>query len=89
MGVGLIVVFALGAAVIKLLLHDFVVPIMYLRRGGVLAAWSDSAVELPGNLLTFFLYFLMKILIGIVIGFLAISLTCLTCCLRWSPTSAR
>lgn len=40
---------------------------------------------LSGNGLTFFLYFLMKVVIGIAVGFLAMGATCLTCCIVAIP----
>ena len=40
---------------------------------------------LAGNGSPFVLYFLMKILIGLVVGVLALATTCLTCCIALIP----
>lgn len=72
--------------IISVLLADFVVPIMYLRRIPVLAAWREfSASMLAGNAPLFALYFLMKIAIGMIVGFCAFAALCLTCCLAAIP----
>ncbi len=73
-------------AVVELLLHDFVVPIMY-RRGiptveafGVL--WRDI---LPGNGWTLVLFYLMKCVLGLASVVVVLLGTCLTCCLAALP----
>ncbi len=80
-GIPLLLVFLLASAIIGVLLHDFVVPAMYLRRQGVLEAWGTVHREvLRGQTGTLVLYFLMKIVLAIAIGILALLGTCLTCC---------
>jgi hypothetical protein len=52
----------------------------------VLEAWGTVRREvLPGNLGTIILYFLMKIVLVVGVGFIAIVVTCLTCCLAALP----
>jgi hypothetical protein len=73
-------------AIVSTLLADFVVPIMYLRRLPVITAWrAFHAGLLSGNVPYFVVYLLMKILIGIVVGFCALALFCLTCCIAGLP----
>ncbi len=77
---------AITAILIDLCLNHFVVPIMYLRRMGVLAAWSVFRWDfLRGRSGTFFLYVLFQILMGMAIGMLALLATCFTCCLTIVP----
>ena len=85
-GIVMFLAFGLTMAVISVFLTDFVVPIMYLRRITVMAAWREfSSSMLAGNTLPFVLYFLMKIVIGLVVGVLALMATCLTCCIAVIP----
>jgi len=85
-GVFMFLTFALTMGVISVFLRDFVVPIMYLRRIPVMAAWREfSSSMLAGNTLPFVLYLLMKIVIGLVVGVLAMMATCLTCCIAVVP----
>ncbi len=80
-GIPLMVLFSLTAGLISLCLTHFVVPIMYLRRIGVMAAWDEFRHELLADRVgTFVLYVLFQIVIGIAIGVLALLATCLTCC---------
>ncbi len=74
----------LGATV--MMLGDFVVPIMYMRRIGVLEAWRVWFREmLSGNLGTFVLYFLFKIVILMSVTALTLVALCGTCCLILIP----
>ncbi len=85
-GVVMLLAFGLTMAVISVFLTDFVVPIMYLRRITVMAAWREfSSSMLAGNTLPFVLYFLMKIVIGLVVAILAAMAMCLTCCIVLIP----
>ena len=73
-------------SIIAILLEEFVVPTMYLRNARVMHAWRIVRAEvLAGNLGTIILYFLMKIVLAIAIGVIAIIATCLTCCLAAIP----
>lgn len=85
-GLPLLLLLALGIGIVQVLLLDFVVPVMYLRRVGVREAWSRVRDELlAGRLGLFALYFLMKIALGIGIGLVAALAVCLTCCLAALP----
>jgi len=85
-GVPLLLVFLIASSIIGVLLHDFVVPAMYLRRQGVLAAWSNVRREvLAGRMSTLVLYFLMKIVLAMAIGILGVLAICLTCCCAALP----
>ena len=69
-----------------MLFEDFVVPAMYLRRQRVLEAWSAVRREvLAGQVGTIILYFLMKLVLAVGVGFIALVVTCLTCCLAALP----
>jgi hypothetical protein len=81
-----LVLLAVFAGVVSLFLHDFVVPIMFLRRNGLAAAWREFTGQLlPGRLPMFVLYILFRIVIAIVLGALTIGLTCATCCIALIP----
>ncbi|HEY7326140.1 MAG TPA: hypothetical protein VH592_00765 [Gemmataceae bacterium] len=84
--IGGLLVAALVSGVITLFLNDFVVPIMYLRRIGVLGAWREfGASMLADHVGTFVLYFLFKILLAIIVGFLTLTLMCCTFCIGFIP----
>jgi hypothetical protein len=85
-GLGGFLVVALVSGVINLFLTDFVVPIAYLRRLGVMAAWREFRVSmLAGHAGTFVLYVLFKIVIAIGVGLVAALLTCCTLCIAAIP----
>jgi hypothetical protein len=74
------------SGVITLFLNDFVVPIMYLRRLGVMAAWHEfGSSMLAGHIGTFVLYVLFKILLGMIVGFLMLTVMCCTLCIGFIP----
>jgi hypothetical protein len=78
--------FALVMGVIGVLLKDFVVPIMYLRRIPVLGAWRIfSDTLLRGHSVAFVVYLLVKFLLSVAVGFLALGITCATCCVAIIP----
>ncbi len=81
-----LVVVGFALIVVTLLLDDFVVPTMYLRRVPVMSAWSIARAELfAGNVGTLVLFYLMKIVLGLVIGVLGILMICGTCCIGALP----
>jgi hypothetical protein len=85
-GGGLLILVLIAAAIVALLLEDFVVPTMYLNDQTVLAAWRTAREELfAGNVGPIVLFYLMKILLGLAIGTVALLATCLTCCLAAIP----
>jgi hypothetical protein len=87
LGIPAVVLMALFCGVIHLFLVDFVVPIMYLRRQGVMASWSEFRWELlRGRKGKFTLYFLFRaIVLTIIVGFIALAATCATCCCAALP----
>jgi hypothetical protein len=85
-GISGIVVVGIASGLVTLFLNDFVVPIMYLRRIGVIEAWSVFRTSmLAGNAGTFALYVLFKIVLAISIGLLAVILICCTFCIAAIP----
>jgi hypothetical protein len=85
-GIPLALLIALVASLINLFLLDFVVPIMYLRRLPVVAAWGVFRdVFLADRVGTLVLYVLFKIVIAICVGMLAFLVTCATCCIAALP----
>lgn len=67
---------------IHAVLRDFVVPIMYLRGVRTLEGWRILRREiLPGHVVDFVLFYLVKFGLGIVIGLIPLVACCLTCCL--------
>ena len=60
---------------------DFVVPIMFLRSLGCLAAWRQFMTTLSANKLRFALYLLFQIVIAIAIGAIIGLGFCIGCCL--------
>ena len=87
LGIPALILFALACGVIHLFLDDFVVPIMYIRRQGVMASWSEFRWDLlHGRKGKFALYFLFRaIVLGMLLGFIAVAVTCATCCCAALP----
>jgi hypothetical protein len=74
--------------IIKKLTVDFVVPVMFLRRSGCLAAWREFYRLLCAHIGTFVLYLLFSLVLAIAIGLvvgLVFLLTCCVCCLALVP----
>ncbi len=85
-GIGVLFPTLLGSWIAHVVLRDFVVPAMYLRPQPVLAGFSSVWEEIMRpHLGIVVLYFIVKILLGLVIGLLAVIVTCLTCCLAALP----
>jgi len=72
--------FGLVFAVIGKLLKDFVVPIMFLRRSGCVAAWREFLRLLGDNLGNFVVYLLFQIVLAMAIGMIILFVILLTCC---------
>jgi hypothetical protein len=85
-GIPLLMLFFLAAGVLHLFLFDFVVPIMYLRRQGVMRSWGDFyrsiLVEHPGALV---LYVLFQVVMGFVLAVLTVLFCCGSLCLALLP----
>lgn len=70
------------AAVLGSILSNLVVPVMYLRRIRVLAAWGAVIRELVAeNLGSVILFLIMRFLLGMVTGVLVLVAIICTCCL--------
>jgi hypothetical protein len=83
LGLAVLWAIAIGitVAIIKKLLLDFVVPIMYLRTASVRAAWRefmDLGRENPGRIV---LYLLFSLLLAMLIGMGILVLVLITCCI--------
>ncbi len=85
-GIPLLILFSITVGLIGLFLSHFVVPIMYLKRIGVMAAWDEFRHELLADRIsTFVLYVIFQFVIGMAIGVIAMVVTCLTCCVAALP----
>jgi hypothetical protein len=83
---GLFLLGAIAFAIIGLLLHDFVVPIMYRWNLGTSAAWARLRQDLlPGNGWRFLGFYLMTFLLWIPAVILILLGCCLTCCMVLLP----
>jgi hypothetical protein len=73
--------------VVKVLTEDFVVPIMYLRRTGVKAAWKECLALLSARPGVIILYLLFLFIIDLILGTLSflciMSACCVFCCVTW------
>jgi hypothetical protein len=65
---------------VKKLLVDFVVPIMFLRTPSVRAAWREWLGLAGANVGRFVLYLLFSVVIAMVIGTLILVVVIATCC---------
>jgi hypothetical protein len=77
----LIFLLAIVCWVVKRIIEDFLVPIMYQR--GILwrEGWSETAALISGNAGVFILYFLFRIVLGIAAGIVVLAVVLLTCCI--------
>jgi hypothetical protein len=83
---GFFLVFALVYGVFMAVVKDFAVPVMYVRNLRPMDALAVFRRELlPGNLGSFVLFYLMKIVLGIAAGFVVLIGTCATCCIASLP----
>jgi len=72
-------------AIANSILRNFVAPIMYHFNVPCTAAWSQFFGLLRGNIGALVGFFLIRIVYFMVLGFLAILVGCLTCCLGFLP----
>jgi hypothetical protein len=70
---------------IGFLLEDLIIPIMYVRRCGCMEAWREFRSVFDGYGGTLILYFLFKIVLGFVVGLLAMLVACVLCCIVILP----
>jgi len=77
---------ALFLGLLKLLLRDFVVPIMYKRDLTALDAFRVFRQNiLTGRVGPLFLFYLMALVMGLAAAILIVLGTCITCCLAALP----
>jgi len=85
-GACLLVPVALFLGLLKLLLRDFVVPIMFKRGLPAMEAFRILRKEiLPGRVLPMVLFYLMTLAMGLASAILVVLVTCLTCCIAGLP----
>ncbi len=72
-------------AVFQLVLYDFVVPVMYLRRTTFVPAWREVSALLGGMAGTVALYVLVRFAMGIVVGIATFLSVFVTCCIAAIP----
>jgi hypothetical protein len=76
----------LPAAIVSLLLDDFVVPLMVVRNTRVKDAWAACRSEvLAGNVGGLVLFYLLRMVLGVAIAMVTSILTCVTCCMTVIP----
>ncbi len=71
---------AVVVGIIKKLLVDFVVPIMYLRTASVRAAWREFVSLCRMNLGRIAVYLLFSLLLAMILGMMVLAVVLLTCC---------
>ncbi len=62
-------------------LIDFVVPLMFLRGGSCLSAWSEFFALVTAHFWNFVLYLLFCIVLNMAIGVIVLMAILLTCCI--------
>jgi uncharacterized membrane protein YidH (DUF202 family) len=80
LGVGMVVL-GLCFLLIRKLMTDFIVPIMFVRGNSCLDAWKELYQLVAANFGGFVLYFLFQIVIGIAIGVMVLIAVLVTCCI--------
>jgi hypothetical protein len=86
LGFALLLPLAIFFALVGWCTNNFIVPLMYLRRQTVLAAWQEfRSTLLPGNVGYILLFLLMQLLVRFGIGIISAILGCLTCCIGFFP----
>jgi len=81
-GGSLFFIFIITVIIIYSVMCDFIIPIMYKKNVVIIKAFRIFKNDLlSGNVGSFLLFYLMKILVGIAIGILVLAAFCLTCCI--------
>lgn len=75
----------LVALFVGLVLEDFVVPILWLRRTGALPAVREALTFLSTHLGMFVLYVLLKFVLALCIFLVSCIAVCVTCCIAALP----
>lgn len=77
---------AVPVSILMALLDDFVVPLMVVRNAPVSEAWKLCRAEvLAGNVGGLFIFYVLRFILAIGSAIIAMTLTCLTCCLTAVP----
>ncbi|MGQ9729801.1 MAG: DUF7544 domain-containing protein [Candidatus Zipacnadales bacterium] len=84
----LILIAGIILGLVRALTCDFVLPLMYLNRIGVIEGWSRFWELLWDNKVGFLVYFLMKILITVVLGLVSLILGCCGLLVAFLPIAA-
>ena len=71
----------LMAVAAVVLMEDFVLPLMWLRRQGCVAAWMEFLQLLGSRIGAFIVYLLLRLGLGILIGIALIIAIFATCCI--------
>jgi hypothetical protein len=77
----LVIPIALFWALVGFLNGEFVVPILYRQRRGVLAAWGTFLRLASAHFGEFLLFLLLRLVVGFACGVVVLLLVLLTCCL--------
>lgn len=72
--------FFLTMAGLLAFLNDFVVPLMLLKRQGVMAAWGEFLELFKAQVGTFALYLLFRLALTLAISYVVLMACCLLCC---------
>jgi len=70
---------------IDVFLQDFVTPIMYLKGGGVMAAWGEFRGLLGEHMWPIVLYLHVKAALLLVVVMISIAIGCVLCCIACLP----
>ena len=79
----IVAIFIMG--LIGLAIEDFVVPLMYVRDCSVGAAWREFSALLGARPGAFALYVLIRLFVSFVVGLIAVTICCATCCIVLLP----
>ena len=77
MFIGLIIIFGYHS----LFLKDFVVPIMYKQRVGVIRGWANFLTLFGRHFFTFIIYGLFIFVLGIAVVITVVLFALITCCI--------
>ena len=85
-GISLAAAGGLCLILVDVVLHDFVIPIMYVRSVGAAAGFGLFRRELlRGHVSSVFLFYVMRVVLGVAMWFMTVMAVCLTCCMAALP----
>ncbi|MFT5125597.1 MAG: hypothetical protein ACI9TH_004896 [Kiritimatiellia bacterium] len=70
---------------IKLVVKDFILPVMFKHACGIMDAWTMFWPVFKPNFIRFYLYALLKVLLVFLISVIGGALVLMTCCIAASP----